>query len=252
MSELNASECAQPSGSNAGLKRTRFQRGVEFREIRRTQINPHPNNPNRLSDHALAKLRKSLQKHGLADTLVWNERTGTLIGGHHRMKILDEAEGYPEKCADYLIVVAVVSKTEKEEAHLLWDLNDKSKQGHPDVDAFKGFIERFELGISTDLDLTPIDIAEEFGQFSLDEFADVFAREKKASDPIKRDVNAIKDRKKEYRGDDNMKPEQDADYFLMVAFNSAKQKEQWLAEHGFGTAAAFISADEMFTALGVT
>ncbi len=42
-------------------------------------------------DSAYEKLRSSLDRFGLVEPLVWNERSGNLIGGHQRLKVLIEA-----------------------------------------------------------------------------------------------------------------------------------------------------------------
>ena len=47
-------------------------------------INPAPYNPRRQlrpGDVEYEKLKKSIEEFGLVEDLVWNERTGTLVGG---------------------------------------------------------------------------------------------------------------------------------------------------------------------------
>lgn len=36
------------------------------------------------------KLKRSLEQFGYVDPLIWNERTGTLVGGHQRLKVLQD------------------------------------------------------------------------------------------------------------------------------------------------------------------
>ena len=41
-------------------------------------------------DPEYEKLKASLQEFGVVDPLVWNKRTGNLVGGHQRLKVLLE------------------------------------------------------------------------------------------------------------------------------------------------------------------
>lgn len=54
-------------------------------------INPAPYNPRkdlRPGDEEYEKLKRSIQEFGYVEPLVWNKRTGNLVGGHQRLKIL--------------------------------------------------------------------------------------------------------------------------------------------------------------------
>jgi len=66
---------------------------MEFRTIQIGHINPAPYNPRvdlRPGDPRYDKLRRSLDEFGLVEPLVWNQRTGNLVGGHQRLKVLIE------------------------------------------------------------------------------------------------------------------------------------------------------------------
>ena len=41
-------------------------------------------------DPEYEKLRKSITEFDMVEPLVWNKRTGNLVGGHQRLKILKE------------------------------------------------------------------------------------------------------------------------------------------------------------------
>lgn len=54
-------------------------------------INPAPYNPRKdlkPGDPAYEKIKRSLDEFGTVEPLVWNRRTGNLVGGHQRLKIL--------------------------------------------------------------------------------------------------------------------------------------------------------------------
>ena len=55
------------------------------------KINPAPYNPRKdlqPGDPEYEKLKKSIQEFDLVEPLVWNKRTGNIVGGHQRYKIL--------------------------------------------------------------------------------------------------------------------------------------------------------------------
>jgi DNA modification methylase len=61
-------------------------------------INPAPYNPRvdlKPGDPDYEKLLRSIKEFGFVEPLVWNERTGNLVGGHQRFKIL-QAQGLTE------------------------------------------------------------------------------------------------------------------------------------------------------------
>ncbi len=71
---------------------------MEIRRIPVGQINPAPYNPRqdlKLGDPAYEQLKRSLSEFGYVEPLVWNERTGHLVGGHQRLKVLRDL-GYEE------------------------------------------------------------------------------------------------------------------------------------------------------------
>jgi hypothetical protein len=49
---------------------------------------PAPYNPRTISSEALAGLRGSVERFGLVEPVVWNRRTGRVVGGHQRLKVL--------------------------------------------------------------------------------------------------------------------------------------------------------------------
>lgn len=78
---------------------------------------PAEYNPRRITDRALAGLRESIQRFGLVQPIIWNERTGNVVGGHQRMRVLQD-EGAEET------TVIVVDLPEEEERVLNVSLNN--------------------------------------------------------------------------------------------------------------------------------
>ncbi|HEM2481813.1 TPA: ParB N-terminal domain-containing protein, partial [Listeria monocytogenes] len=66
---------------------------MNIQEIEVSKINPAAYNPRidlMPGDLEYEKLKKSIEEFGYIDPLIWNERTGNLVGGHQRYKILLE------------------------------------------------------------------------------------------------------------------------------------------------------------------
>ncbi|TPE70657.1 site-specific DNA-methyltransferase [Halalkalibacterium halodurans] len=68
---------------------------MEIRKIPVSEINPAPYNPRidlQPGDSEYEKLKLSIREFGYVEPLVWNERTGNLVGGHQRFKVLMESK----------------------------------------------------------------------------------------------------------------------------------------------------------------
>ena len=57
------------------------------------ELHPAPYNPRQdlqPYDEEYEKLRRSLQEFGYVEPIIWNERTGYVVGGHQRLKVLSQ------------------------------------------------------------------------------------------------------------------------------------------------------------------
>ena len=71
---------------------------MEIKKVQIEKINPAPYNPRKdlqPGDSDYESLKKSMDTFGLVEPLVWNKRSGNLVGGHQRLKILITA-GFKE------------------------------------------------------------------------------------------------------------------------------------------------------------
>jgi len=62
------------------------------------ELVPAPYNPRKdlkPGDAEYEKLKKSIEAFGYVDPLIWNQRSGYVVGGHQRLKILKDM-GYSE------------------------------------------------------------------------------------------------------------------------------------------------------------
>ena len=84
---------------------------MEIRTLKAAQLRAAPYNPRRdlqPEDAEYQKLRRSMEEFGYVEPIIWNERTGNVVGGHQRLKVLLE-QGAEE------IEAVVVDLDEKEE-----------------------------------------------------------------------------------------------------------------------------------------
>lgn len=64
-----------------------------IQELPISSLNPAPYNPRKdlkPSDPEYQKLAKSIQQFELVEPLIWNKRTGNLVGGHQRLKVITD------------------------------------------------------------------------------------------------------------------------------------------------------------------
>ncbi len=71
---------------------------MQIESIPLDRINPAPYNPRKPvkpGDVAYESIRRSLDAFGLVEPLIWNRRTGNLVGGHQRLRVLRD-QGHTE------------------------------------------------------------------------------------------------------------------------------------------------------------
>ncbi|MDL2319384.1 site-specific DNA-methyltransferase [Eubacteriales bacterium OttesenSCG-928-A19] len=71
---------------------------MDIQKISITQLSPAKYNPRKdlkPGDVEYERLRRSIEEFGYVEPLVWNKRTGNIVGGHQRFKVL-VAMGYDE------------------------------------------------------------------------------------------------------------------------------------------------------------
>jgi hypothetical protein len=107
-----------------------------IQEVERKKIKNAPYNPRSMTKEAREKLRQGLDIHGLVAPLTWNKRTGNLVGGHQRLKQIDDIEG-TKNYSLRLVVIDVDLKKEKEINVLL---NNAAAQGEFDIDKLSEII----------------------------------------------------------------------------------------------------------------
>lgn len=101
-------------------------------------------------DAEYEKLKRSVETFGYVEPIIWNEQTGRIVGGHQRLKVMEDL-GYKE------IDCVVISIEEDKEKALNVALNKIS--GAWDEDKLMSLITDLE-GSDFDVSLTGFDVAE--------------------------------------------------------------------------------------------
>ena len=93
---------------------------MELRTVAVDRLKPAPYNPRKAlkpGDPEWVKIRDSLNEHGYVTPVVWNERTGHLVGGHQRVQVMLAEWGVSE------LAVSVVNLNDTDERLLNARLN---------------------------------------------------------------------------------------------------------------------------------
>lgn len=96
---------------------------MDIRVIPIDQINAAAYNPREdlePGDPDYEKLKRSIEEFGYVEPIVWNERTGNMVGGHQRYKIMVREQGHTE------LAVSVVDLDDQQERLLNIALNKVS------------------------------------------------------------------------------------------------------------------------------
>lgn len=126
---------------------------MDIQTVKIDRINPAAYNPRldlKPGDVEYEKLRKSITEFDCVEPLVWNKRTGNLVGGHQRLKILKEL-GHTE------VDVSIVDLSDSKEKALNLALNKIS--GDWDMPKLKDLLEELDTG-AFDIEITGFDMKE--------------------------------------------------------------------------------------------
>ena len=96
---------------------------MNIKKMKLAELKPAPYNPRTISEAALRGLSASIKRFGLVEPIIVNKRSGNVVGGHQRLKVL-EAEGETETD------VVLVDLAEPEEKALNLALNNPAIAGN--------------------------------------------------------------------------------------------------------------------------
>ena len=79
---------------------------MNIRTLKATELKAAEYNPRKdlqPEDAEYQKLRRSIEEFGYVEPIIWNERTGTVVGGHQRLKVVVDLEEKDEKILNVLL-----------------------------------------------------------------------------------------------------------------------------------------------------
>jgi ParB-like chromosome segregation protein Spo0J len=126
---------------------------MEIQKISIDQLKPAKYNPRKNlkpGDPEYEKIKRSIQEFGYVEPIIWNKRTGNVVGGHQRLKILKELGETEIDCV-------IVDMDETHEKALNIALNKIS--GQWDMPLLKDLLQELDTG-AIDMALTGFDVQE--------------------------------------------------------------------------------------------
>lgn len=171
--------------------KTKYQKS-EKRTVQRSELRGAPYNPRKIAPASAKRLRESLKSHGLVGGIVWNQRTGNVVGGHQRLTQLDTLEGSDQ----YSVEVDVVDMDILDEKALNVALNNPTMQGQYDDDKLALVLEDIVKGNKNieRTGFTTNDICEMLGDVA---YQGEFAEQHRNEAPIIDTITSIRDAVKE-------------------------------------------------------
>ncbi|MNK30187.1 hypothetical protein D3C87_486000 [compost metagenome] len=213
-------------------------------EINRSQIEPAKYNPRKISEEAKKKLKANIKRMGVMGGIVWNKRSGRLVGGHQKLMILDELQKYNRETNenDYTIRVEAVDLSDQEEIEQNIFLNNKNAQGEFDNDILSTLLNDIEVkntGLD-DFDLNLLGF--ELPSFEIDEVEPEPLEEikPKSKEEKKEDIKA----KKEASTEKAVNTAREGNTYVMLSFNDYMGKEEFMKRFDLDSNANVISGDD--------
>jgi hypothetical protein len=119
-----------------------YDTSLDIQEVRIADLKPAPYNPRKIGAEALSGLSESMKRFGVKQPIIWNKRTGNVIAGHQRLRILRTALTAEDK-----LPVVVVDVDDETERLMNVELNNPRIAGSFDVVK----MEELSVQVSTDL-----------------------------------------------------------------------------------------------------
>ena len=185
--------------------------------VHRNKLLGAPYNPRYLPAKAKAKLRETLGAVGLVQPIVWNKRSGFIVGGHQRIAQIDALEGH----ADYSLTVAMVDVDEKREKELNVLLNNSEVAGEWDLEKLKAILDAEIELINTGFDHA--EFMKLFGEAPSQPKED-------HQEQLSKDMAAVKAAYEKLTAMGQSKD--DTDFYNVVVFGSHNERAEFLKEFG--------------------
>lgn len=216
--------------------------------IRRSQIKNASYNPRKIDDHARKKLKENLDSVGLVEPPVWNRRTGNLVSGHQRMSILDDLSKVGDR---YVLDVAVVDLSEKEEKLQNIFLNNPGAQGTYDGEALGKMIAEDKLDYEdAGFDKVHLELVLDDTDYTVEMF-DTDNAPKSVKDDLEQlaEIQRMKRERKEHRARDQ--EANDPEFFAVVVFPDRDAQGEFMQRVGMNKDDRYVDGVRLHSSLEV-
>jgi len=186
--------------------------------VHRSKIVGAPYNPRKITDNAKLRLRKILENLGLLEPLVWNVRSGNLVGGHQRLKILDALAG----TGDYELTVSQVDLSPQDEIAANIALNNRSAAGDDDLEKLQAI---FRDNPGPNLDAMGLDTADVYHLFGDSGLESLNAEQVAELGKKTREYCDRFDRKQQER--QAVKDRNDVEFYTVLVFKNNEDRRQF-------------------------
>lgn len=241
--------------SRGGLMGANRLEKFEYAKVNRKDIQGADYNPRTISEDAAKKLRKELREIGLLSPIVVNRTTGNIVSGHQRIDAMDTLL----RKDDYELTVAMVELTEEEEVRANILMNNPSVMGEWDNDKLVGLKGIFpDIDFKTDLGFDQLDLDYIFaGSEQFAAVADIFippaAQEAKETIDKMKDLDKLKQAKREYKEKTREENKNGAtyqvvedDYHVTFVFNNNSEKRDFMRRIHHKESEKFIKATILY------
>lgn len=202
-----------------GDARSQLER-FEVMVIERGQVKNAAYNPRTISADARRRLKAGIKKKGILQPIVWNKRTGNIVGGHQRVSIMDQLQGTQA----YELTVAAVDLPEKEEVEANLLLNNAAAMGEFDLQKLEELIKLPEL----DIEATGWDRADIYRLFGSDKALAEMEPEK-----AQEVAESIKQTAEDYERSMAAAADRDSnDFYMVLVFKSYAERKAFCEDWG--------------------
>jgi preprotein translocase subunit Sss1 len=208
-----------------------FLEGFVMTRVCRKDIHGVDYNPRKITEAARKKLKAGLKRWKRVQPEVVNKRTMNIVGGHQRIKIMDDVA----RRNDYFFSVAMIDVDEKEEVALNVFLNNSSAQGEWDIMLLQDIKQQYpdidyveDMGFDqSDIDVMLLDTAKEEFDLVTDTVSEAKRETKKAK--TSEDYRASKKEARETAKAENdmgMGAVDTIDYVIQIVCRNNQEKRE--------------------------
>jgi hypothetical protein len=198
------------------MVKTQFEK-FEVIEIARSEIKNAPYNPRKISERARKRLSDNIKNIGNLAPIIWNARTGNIVGGHQRISVIDTLM----KKKDYTLTVSKVDLDEKTEREQNIFLNSPDAQGEWDIPKLKEMFLDPNVTIEN-AGFNMSDLTQTLGSSNMQDIQEVH--------DVAKNIDGVKDLIKNLRGIGEKK--NDCDFYVVVVFRNNEEREGFMINIG--------------------